>query len=54
MKKVPLILRRPFLITSRALIDVERGEMTLRVGDDKVQLSIYKKRQLKKKRMKDA
>ena len=41
-KKVPLILGRPFLATSRALIDVEKGELTLRVRDDKVQLNIYK------------
>ena len=40
-EKVPLILERPFLATSRALIDVESGELTLRVGVDKVQLSIY-------------
>ena len=42
-EKVPLILGRPFLATSRAHIDVESGELTLRVGDDKVQLSIYQK-----------
>ena len=41
--KVPLILGRPFLAISRALIDVEQGELTLRVGNDKVQLSIYQK-----------
>ena len=40
-EQVPLILGRPFLAISRALIDVESGEFTLRVGDDKVQLSIY-------------
>ena len=40
-EKVPLILARPFLATSRALIDVESGELTLRLGDDKVKLSIY-------------
>ena len=42
-EKVPLILGRPFLAASRALIVVVRGELTLRVGDDKVKLSIYKK-----------
>ena len=30
-EKVPLILRRPFLATSRTLIDVESRELTLRV-----------------------
>ena len=40
-EKIPLILGRPFLATSRALINVESGELTLRVRDDNVQLSIY-------------
>ena len=48
-EKIPLILGRPFLATSHALIDVESGELTLRVGDDKVQLSIYKNDKLQKK-----
>ena len=48
-EKVPLIIGRPFLATNRALIDVESGELTLRVGDDKVQLSINKKDNLPKK-----
>ena len=34
-EKVPLILGRPFLATSQALIDVESGEFTLRVVDEK-------------------
>ncbi|XP_039131793.1 uncharacterized protein LOC120268456 [Dioscorea cayenensis subsp. rotundata] len=33
---VPLILGRPFLNTSGALIDVKGGKMTLRVGDEQV------------------
>ena len=33
-EKVPLILEKPFLATSRAPIDLESGELTLRVGDD--------------------
>ena len=41
-KKVPIILGRPFLAIGRALIDVESRELTLRVRDDKVCLSIYK------------
>ena len=48
-EKVPLILGRPFLATSQALIDVESGELTLRVGDDKVCVSIYKNDKLPKK-----
>ncbi|XP_047170548.1 uncharacterized protein LOC124838881 [Vigna umbellata] len=34
--KVPFIFGRPFLATGRALIDVEQGELILRVGDEKV------------------
>ena len=48
-ENVPLSLGRPFLATSRALIDVESGELTLRVGDDKVCLNIYKSDKLPKK-----
>ena len=38
--EVPIILGRPFLATGWALIDVESEELTLRVRDDKVCLSI--------------
>ena len=48
-EKVPLILGRLFLATSRPLINVESGELTFRIGNDKVQLSIYKKEKLPKK-----
>ena len=48
-EKIPLILGRLFLATSQALIDVESGEFTLRVGDDKVCLSIYKNEKLLEK-----
>ncbi|GJS79674.1 uncharacterized mitochondrial protein-like protein [Tanacetum coccineum] len=34
--KVPLILRRPFLSTAQAKIDVFKRRITLRVGDDKI------------------
>ncbi|GJY95435.1 reverse transcriptase domain-containing protein [Tanacetum coccineum] len=34
--RVPLILRRQFLRTARALIDVHGEELTLRVGDEKL------------------
>ena len=30
--KIPLFLGRPFLATRAALIDVKKGELTLRVG----------------------
>ena len=32
-KQVPLLLSRPFLATRAALIDVKKGELTLRVRD---------------------
>ncbi|GKB71932.1 hypothetical protein Tco_0933344 [Tanacetum coccineum] len=35
-KKVPLILGRPFLSTSRCLVDVYENKMTLRVDDEEV------------------
>ena len=35
-KQVPLLLGRPFLATRAALIDVKKGELTLRVGDEVV------------------
>ncbi|XP_073129373.1 uncharacterized protein [Henckelia pumila] len=41
-QNVPLILGRPFLATRRALIDVQEGELTLRVGGDAVTFNIYK------------
>ncbi|GJR90176.1 ribonuclease H-like domain-containing protein [Tanacetum coccineum] len=34
--KVPLILRRPFLSTARAKIDVYKRKITLRVGEEKI------------------
>ncbi|KAK6123405.1 hypothetical protein DH2020_042849 [Rehmannia glutinosa] len=40
-REVPLILGRPFLATGRALIDVQRGELTLRVNEEEVMFNIY-------------
>ena len=34
--EIPLILGRPFLATTRALIDVEEGKLTLRIGCEEV------------------
>ncbi|GJS48227.1 hypothetical protein Tco_0598348 [Tanacetum coccineum] len=34
--KVPLILGRPFLCTARAMIDVYKRKITLRVGEEKI------------------
>ena len=38
--QVPLLLGRPFLAIGAALIDVQKGELTLRVGDEAVQFNI--------------
>ncbi|XP_070009784.1 uncharacterized protein [Nicotiana sylvestris] len=39
---VPIILGRPFLATGKALVDVEEGELTFRVGDEKVTFHVCK------------
>nr|GEV62674.1 putative nucleotidyltransferase, ribonuclease H [Tanacetum cinerariifolium] len=38
--RVPLILKRPFLRTTRALIDVYGEELTLRVGDEAITFKV--------------
>ncbi|GJY72173.1 reverse transcriptase domain-containing protein [Tanacetum coccineum] len=38
--RVPLILRRPFLRTTHALVDVHGEELTLRVGDEKLVFNV--------------
>ena len=40
-QEVPLIFRQPFLATRRALIDVQKGELTLRVNKEEVMFNIY-------------
>ncbi|XP_016168703.1 glutamic acid-rich protein-like [Arachis ipaensis] len=37
-----IILGRPFLATARAIIDAEKGEMTLRVHDEKMIINVFK------------
>ena len=39
-KLVPLFLGRPFLSTGAALINVKKGELTLRVGDEAVHFNL--------------
>ena len=39
-KQVPLPLGRPFLATEAALIEVKKGELTLRVGDEAVHFNL--------------
>ena len=40
-KEIPIILGRPFLATGRAMIDVQRGELKLRVQDDEVKFNVF-------------
>ena len=40
-KEIPIILGRPFLATGRAMIDVQRGELKLRVQEDEVKLNVF-------------
>ena len=40
--QVPLLLGRPFLATEVALIDVKKGELTLRVGNEAVHFNLNK------------
>ena len=41
-KEIPIILGRPFLATSRTMIDVQKGELKLRVQDDEVTFNVFK------------
>ncbi|XP_022864646.1 uncharacterized protein LOC111384579 [Olea europaea var. sylvestris] len=40
-RKIPIILGRPFLATGRALIDVQRGELRLRVQEEEVTFNVF-------------
>ena len=39
-KQVPLLLGRPFLDTGAVLIDVKKGELILRVGNEEVHFNL--------------
>ena len=41
-KEIPIILGRPFLATGRAMIDVQRGELKLRVQEEEVKFNVFK------------
>ena len=40
-KEIPIILGRPFLAIGRAMIDVQRGELKLRVQDDEIKFNVF-------------
>ncbi|XP_062086339.1 uncharacterized protein LOC133792447 [Humulus lupulus] len=42
VEDVPIILGRPFLATSQALIDVQKGELRLKVQGDEVVFNVFK------------
>ena len=39
-KQIPFLLGRPFLETGATLVDVKKGELTLRVGDEAVHFNL--------------
>ena len=41
-KEIPIILGRPFLAIGRALIDVQKGELRLRVQDEEVRFRVFR------------
>ena len=40
-EEVPIILGRPFLPTGHAMIDVQKGELTMQVNDEKVTFNVF-------------
>ena len=40
-REIPIILGRPFLATGREMIDVQRGELKLRVQEDEVNFNVF-------------
>ena len=40
--EVPIILGRPFLATGRALVDIEKGQMTFRLNNEEATFNIYR------------
>ena len=40
-KEIPIILGRIFIATGRVMIDVQRGELKLRVQDDEVKFNVF-------------
>ena len=40
-EEVPLILGRPFMKTARIIVDVDKGELQLRVQDEEVTFNLF-------------
>ncbi|KAL2476014.1 Uncharacterized protein Adt_36750 [Abeliophyllum distichum] len=41
-RDVPLILSQPFLATGRTVIDVQKGELMLKVNDEHITFNVFK------------
>ncbi|XP_070008033.1 uncharacterized protein [Nicotiana sylvestris] len=41
-EEIPIILGRPFLVTGRALIDCENGELKMRLNDEEITFNVQK------------
>ena len=41
-KEISIILGKPFLVTGRGLIDVQKGELWLRVQEEEVIFNVFK------------
>ena len=41
-KEIPIIPGKPFLAIGRVMIDVQKGELKLRVPDDEVIFNVFK------------
>lgn len=39
---IPILLGRPFLVTIGAIIDVKKGNLTFKVGDEKIEFILSK------------
>ena len=40
-KEIPIILGRPFLATNKAMVDVQKGELKLRVQDNEIKFNVF-------------
>ncbi|XP_057999073.1 uncharacterized protein LOC110673467 [Hevea brasiliensis] len=45
--QVSIILRRPFLVTTEAIINVKNGKLTLKIGEEKVEFNQFRVKKYK-------
>ena len=41
-REIPIILGRPFLVTGRAMIDVQKGELKLRAQGEEITFHVFR------------